>query len=96
MSDPGAKKVSDTLNSFKSQSQLSGRINFVFKTQRYCMCSAEETKMRISRIKISCDMRCPFTDDKPQIYYSITGGTEYDGIFVRSYKITDAIEVQVE
>jgi hypothetical protein len=41
-------------------------------------------------------MRCPFTDDKPQIYYSITGGTEYDGIFVRSYKITDAIEVQVE
>lgn len=96
MSDPGAKKVSDTLSIFKSQSQLSGSINFIFKTQRYCVCSEEDDKMQITRIKVSCDMRCPATNDKPQVYYSITAGTEYDGIFVRSYKITNAIEVQVE
>lgn len=96
MSDPGTKRVTDILNTFKSQKQFSGSINFVYKAQRYCACAEDEATMKMTKVKIDCDSLCPLTNAMPGVYYKITGGTKYEGIFIQGYKISHSIEVQVE
>lgn len=93
MSDPGTKKITDVLNTFKARKQFSGSLNFEYKATRYCACPDASEEGQIS--KISCELSCPMSV-APSVFYRITGGTKFNGILISEYKITNAIEVQIE
>lgn len=93
MSDPGTKKVTDVLNTFKSRKQFSGILNFEYNAVRFCACPdmSEAGKM----VKTSCELSCP-TSVSPSVFYRISGGTKLNGILISEYKISNAIEIQIE
>lgn len=93
MSDPGTKKITDLLRTFKSQKQFAESMSFEYSAQRYCACP--DNRQYPGTIEVQCDTPCP-TADSPSIFYRIEGGTRYNGIFVQDYRISKSIEVQVQ
>lgn len=94
MSDPGIKRVSATLDTFKSQKQFSSSINFEYQTMRFCACP--DLSQDLPMAQVSCEKRCPSSKSSPSVFYKITSGTKYDGIILKGYRISNEIEVQVE
>ena len=93
MSDPGTKKVTDVLNTFKSRKQFSDSLNFEYKAVRYCACPDMSETGQMTRI--NCEFSCT-TSDSPSVFYRITGGTKFNGILISEYKIINTIEIQIE